>query len=75
MESNAKIILQDEDTLRKEIMKSNLENAEMQQATKAFIENISKLRVVAAGTGTMKRDAEKKFNEFSKASKCFFGNE
>ncbi|KAH3784929.1 uncharacterized protein LOC127842138 [Dreissena polymorpha] len=74
VETNAKILLQDEETLRKEIMKSDLENAEMQLATKAFIDNVSKLRVVAAGTDTIKRDAEKKFNEVSKASKCFFGN-
>lgn len=72
VETNVKIILQDEETLRKDIMKSDLPNEQMQQTTKVFLENVSKLRVVAAGTDTIKRDAEKKFKEFVNASKGFF---
>lgn len=72
VESNVQIILQDEEKLRKDIMKSDLTPELMQQTTKTFLENVSKLRVVAAGTDTIKRDVEKKFREFVNASKGFF---
>ena len=75
VETNVKIILQDEETLRKDIIKSDLSSELMQQATKVFLENVSKLRVVAAGTDTMKRDVEKKFKEFVKASQWFFSEQ
>ncbi|XP_045172907.2 uncharacterized protein LOC123534641 [Mercenaria mercenaria] len=72
VEHNVKIILQDEDTLKKEIMKADLSTTEIQQGIKTFCDNVSKLRTVAAGTDTIKRDVEKKFKEFSKASEGFF---
>ena len=72
VESNVKIILAEEEKLRKDIMKSDLGSDEMQEATKAFLFNVSRLRTVAAGTDTIRRDVEKKFKEFANASKGFF---
>lgn len=72
VEQNVKIILQDEDNLKKEIMKADMTTTEIQQGIKIFLDNVSKLRTVAAGTDTIKRDVEKKFKEFSKASEGFF---
>ena len=69
---NIKIILNDEETLRKDIMKADLTSEESVEATKAFLDNISKLRVMATGTDTLHRDVEKKFKEFSTAAKGFF---
>lgn len=69
---NIKIILNDEETLRKDIMKADLTSEESVEATKAFLDNISKLRVMAMGTDTLHRDVEKKFKEFSAAAKGFF---
>lgn len=75
VETNVNIILQDEEKLRKDIMKSDLSSETMQQATKVFLENVSKLRVISAGSDTIKRDAEKKFKEFANASKGFFSDD
>lgn len=74
VERNVKIILQDEDILKKEIMKADLSTTEIQQGIKIFCDNVSKLRVVAAGTDTIKRDVENKFKEFVKASEGFFND-
>ncbi|WAR03633.1 hypothetical protein MAR_010191 [Mya arenaria] len=75
VERNVKIILADEDRQGKDIMKSELSADAMQRATHDFHENVSKLRVVAAGTDTIRRDVEKKFKEFANASKGFFKEE
>ena len=72
MQYNIKIILNDEETLRKDIMKADLTSEESVEATKAFLDNISKLRVMSMGTDTLYRDVEKKFKEFSAAAKGFF---
>ncbi|KAL4223667.1 hypothetical protein ACF0H5_017135 [Mactra antiquata] len=72
VESNVKIILQEDEKMRKDIMKSDLSQEDIQRNIKALLENVSKMRVVAAGTDTIKRDVEKKFKEFSKASEGFF---
>ena len=69
---NIGIILNDEETLRKDIMKADLTSEESVDATKSFLENISKLRVMSAGTDTLHRDVEKKFKEYSAASRGFF---
>lgn len=69
---NINIILNDEETFRKDIMKAELTSEESVEATKALLENISKLRAMLFGTETLHRDAEKKFKEFSSASKGFF---
>jgi len=75
VQTNVSIILNDEDTLRKDIVKADLTPEAAQAGTKAFVDNVSKLRVIAAGTDTLKRDVEKKFKEFSKASEGFFKEE
>lgn len=72
---NINIILNDEETLRKDIMKADLTSEESVDATKSFLDNISKLRVMGAGTDTLHRDVEKKFKEFSAASKGFFNED
>lgn len=69
---NISIILNDEETLRKDIMKADLTSEDSVEATKALLENISKLRVMAAGSDTLHRDVEQKFKEFSAASRGFF---
>ena len=56
-------------------MKADLPQTEIQQGIKTFCDNVSKLRVVAAGTDTIKRDVEKKFKEFTKAASGFFDDE
>ena len=53
-------------------MKADLTSEESVDATKSFLENISKLRVMSAGTDTLHRDVEKKFKEYSAASRGFF---
>lgn len=72
VEHNVQIILQDQEKLNRDILKEDLPNSELQEALKAFLENVSKLRVMRAGSDTIKRDVEKKFAEYSKASKGFF---
>lgn len=72
LEKSVSIVLNTEEDLRKDIVKLDLTNEERQKALKAVVENVSKLRSVAAGSDTIKRDVEKKFKEFSKASECFF---
>lgn len=72
VENNLKIILQDEDKLKKDIMKADLSTTEVQQGIKTFLHNVSKLRTIASGVDTIKRDVEKKFKMFSKASEGFF---
>ena len=75
VQSNISIVLNDEDTLRKDILKADLTPEVSQQAMRSFLDNVSKLRTSAAGTDTIKRDVEKKFKEFSKASEGFFPKE
>jgi len=75
LQTNVAIVLNDEDTLRKDISKADLSAEVTQAGTKAFVDNVSKLRVMAAGTDTLKRDVEKKFKEYSKASEGFFTEE
>ena len=75
VQTNAKIILEKEETLRRDIQKADLSMEECQQATRSFQYNVSKLRIMAAGTDTIFRDVEKKFKEFSRACEGFFKEE
>lgn len=72
VENSAKILLDDEDNMRKEVTKAGLAGTDGPEAMKACNENIQKLRKINSSLRTIKKHTERTMKEVIEASKALF---
>ncbi|XP_062591863.1 uncharacterized protein LOC134253346 [Saccostrea cucullata] len=72
VENSAKILLDDEDNMRKEVTKADLAGTEGPEAMKRCNENIHKLRKMNSHLKTIKSHTERTMKEVIEASKALF---
>lgn len=71
---SVQLILNDENSLRKEVTKADLGPSAGPEAMKNCVENISKIRKIPSAMETIQRDTQRVFDEILAGSKCLFEN-
>ena len=69
---SVELIVNDEERLRREVLKSNLSNTDAPEAMKICIANVNKLRQIPGAVELIHSHTEKIFSDIKEASKVFF---
>ncbi len=72
VKNSVQVILDDEQSLRREISKSDLGGSDEPEAMKICVANINKLRKLPGAIETIQKHSQKQFNDIKESSKCLF---